>query len=100
MGLKKGMTNNPTGRPVGSKNKVSIELRENITEFLSENFNKVKEDFKKLSPKDRLTFYKDLLKFSVPQLQNTNLELGFERLPDDQLDVLINNLKSAINDQD
>ena len=31
----KGVTNNPNGRPKGSKNKVNIELREEIAEWKS-----------------------------------------------------------------
>lgn len=98
MGLKPGMTNNPTGRPKGGANKVSKELRESITNFLELNFTTLKSDFKKLSPKERVKSYTDLLQFAVPKLQSTSLDIDFERLDDDQLDEIIDRLKQAPNE--
>ena len=37
MGLKKGQTNNPAGRPKGTINKANRELRDMIKDFLAEN---------------------------------------------------------------
>ena len=37
MGLKKGQTNNPAGRPKGAINKANRELRDMIKDFLVEN---------------------------------------------------------------
>ena len=73
MGLKKGMTNNLSGRPAGSLNKVSKDLRLDIIEFLEYNFNEVKKDWQTLDSKEKLMFYRDLLKYALPALQSTNL---------------------------
>lgn len=103
MGLKKGQTNNPAGRPKGAKNKVGEELRETIAAFLEENFEKVKNDFKsrRLSVRDRLKFYTDLLPYAVPKLQATTLELtNFERLSEDQIDEIIERLTKAAYETD
>ena len=59
----KGKTNNPNGRPVGSKNKVTAGLRERINDFLNDNWKDLQADFKKLEPKERLMFYEKLLQF-------------------------------------
>lgn len=96
MGLKKGQTNNPGGRPTGSTNKISKDLRQSITDFLNENFDKIKADMIKLEPKDRCKFYIDLLKYAVPTLQSTQLTTDFEKLTDEQLDLIINELKQNI----
>jgi hypothetical protein len=67
MGFEKGASGNPNGRPKGSKNKYQGTLRSMIADFLDNNFEKVIRDFKKLSPKDRLKFFTDLLPYAVPK---------------------------------
>ncbi|RTL60727.1 MAG: hypothetical protein EKK37_00805 [Sphingobacteriales bacterium] len=84
---------NRQGRPAGSKNKVNEELREALSNFLSGEFESIKKDFKKLRPKDKLKFFTDVLPYVVPRLQNTSLDIDFERLPDDQLDELLERIK-------
>ena len=69
MGLSKGMTNNPAGRPQGSKNKVGLELREKITEFLEGKFDEVAESWETLEPKDKIVLYEKLLTYALPKLQ-------------------------------
>lgn len=73
MAFEKGKSGNALGKPKGTKNKASINLREAITSFLEEGFEKVVKDFEKLSPKDRCKLYIDLLQYSLPKLQSTNL---------------------------
>lgn len=92
MGLPKGKTNNPAGKPPGAKNKVNAELREMISGFLNESFEIVKADFLKLEPKDKLKFYTDLLQYGLPKLQATTLDIDFDSLSDDQLTLIINGL--------
>ena len=99
MGLKKGMTNNATGRPKGTKNRISNDLRQSISDFLNLNFSTIKSDFEELTPKDRVKFYTDLLQFAVPKLQNTSLDIDFERMDEDQLDEIIERLKEVSNDE-
>lgn len=93
---KKGKVNNPAGRPMGSANKISKDLRQSITDFLNENFEKVKADMMKLQSKERVKFFIDLLKYSVPTLQSTQLTTDFEKLSDEQLDKIINELKATV----
>jgi vacuolar-type H+-ATPase subunit E/Vma4 len=95
MGLKKGNTNNLNGRPKGSKNKVTRELRELITDFLEANFEKVSRDLLKLRPKDRVKAFTELLQYGIPKLQATALGINFEQLSDEQLDEIINRLMNA-----
>lgn len=95
MGFEKGISGNPEGRPKGATNKTSLQLREMITDFLETNFEKIKKDFELLSIKERAKLYCDLLQYSLPRLQAVQLETDFERLPDDQLDKIINELKNS-----
>ena len=95
MGLKKGHTNNLSGRPKGSRNKASGQLRELILIFLEGNFEAVKKDFQSLPPKDRLKFYSDLLSYGVPKLQSIDLPNEFEKLSDQDIDKLIEKIAKA-----
>lgn len=62
----KGQTNNPNGRPKGSKNKISSETKELIAKFVNDNFDSIMKDLKKLKPAERVSAFINLLKFIVP----------------------------------
>ena len=87
-------TNNPNGRPVGSRNKATAPIRERIGLFLSNNWLQVERDFKTLSPKDRLQFISRLLDYAGPKMasidvrQETSEDLN--QLTNEQLNSLIN----------
>lgn len=93
MPFEKGISGNPEGRPKGASNKTGTQLRELITDFLENNFEKVVNDFAELKPKDRVKLYCDLLQYGLPRLQAVQIETEFERLPDDQLQAIIDSLK-------
>ena len=96
MGLKKGTTNNPAGRPSGTPNKLTADLRQRINEVLENNWHTIEADIKALEPKDRLMFIEKLLKYTVPTLQATNLNVDYEKLSDEQLDRIIDELKNSV----
>ncbi len=89
----KGYTNNPNGRPKGVPNKATTDLRQWITNFLEENREQIQQDWKSLQPKDRIVLFEKLLKYALPTLQSVQVETEFDRLPDDQLQTIIDSLK-------
>jgi hypothetical protein len=95
MPFKKGESGNIAGRPVGTPNKSTSNLRDWITDFLEENKDKVREDWLLLEPKDRIVLFEKLLKYSLPTLQSTTLSTEFESMTDSELDRLISELKRA-----
>lgn len=97
MGLKKGNTNNPAGRKKGTPNKLTADLRQRINEVLENNWHNIEADIKALEPKDRLMFIEKLLKYTVPTLQATSLNVDFEKLSDEQLDEIIERLTKISN---
>jgi hypothetical protein len=101
MGLKKGMTNNPKGRPPGSANKVTQDMRERISSFLSENFDTVQDDFLQLSPKERFLFYTKLLPFCLPTLRSSEhtakVTDKLEGLSDEQLNTFVSELLTKLD---
>ncbi|MBM3455484.1 MAG: hypothetical protein FJX80_10090 [Bacteroidetes bacterium] len=99
MPFEKGISGNPLGRPKGSIDRSSQLLKECIKKFLLNEFEIIKKDFNQLPPKDRVRLYIDLLAYTVPKVQSVEFESGFESLPDDQLDYIIENLKNPKNEK-
>jgi hypothetical protein len=96
MGLSKGMTNNPNGRPKGIPNKSPNDLRQWVGEFIEGQREQIVMDWKTLEPKDRIIMFEKLMRFVLPTLQANTVQTDFERLPDDQLDYIINELKQQV----
>jgi hypothetical protein len=96
MPFKKGQSGNIKGRTKGSPNRATKQLRESITSFLDNNFQRLENDFELLPPRDRIKFYCDLLQYGLPKLQSVQLESDFEYLTDMQIDKIINELKSNL----
>ncbi|MCK9282322.1 MAG: hypothetical protein M0P71_17030 [Melioribacteraceae bacterium] len=94
MGLPKGKTNNKRGRPPGP-NKVTGELRERIKTFLDGNFEVIEKDFLSLDPEKRFALYERYLKFCVPQLQQTSVDLNIETMSEAELDLIISRILKA-----
>lgn len=96
MGLPKGKTNNPNGRPLGKCNRVTGELRSRIKNFLDENWAQVEKDFKKLDPEKKIIFFEKLLSYAIPKQRETDLKLNLDALTDDQLNTIIDKI---LNDE-
>lgn len=96
MGLRKGQTNNPNGRPKGVPNKVTGSLRERIQSLIDDNWSTLQRDLKKLDPKDRLTLISGLLVYVVPKLAATTSEVSIknklESMSNEKLELLVNQI--------
>ncbi len=68
----KGRTNNPNGRPKGSRNKVTAMLKAKVEDLLTDYMNnkEFQSDLKQLEPKDRLQVVTKLLDFALPRLKS------------------------------
>lgn len=65
----KGKTNNPNGRPAGTPNKLTREVREKIAAALESGLETFEEDLKALDPKDRLNILAKFAAFIIPRPQ-------------------------------
>ncbi|MGY6561425.1 MAG: hypothetical protein ACXITV_04910 [Luteibaculaceae bacterium] len=82
MGLSKGKTNNPNGRPKGAVNKTSLAAKEFIKQLFESNLNTIEADLLQLEPKDRLKVFIDLLPYLVPkQATEINGKFNFVEQP-------------------
>ena len=78
MGLPKGTTNNPAGRPKGKPNKTTQELRNLFQCFIETNIESLQNDFDQLEPKERLYFIERLARLVLPALSRTVITNDFE----------------------
>ena len=61
------------GRKKGTPNEVTKDLRERVSNFLTDNWSLIESDFKKLEPKERLIFYERLMSYGLPKLQSVGI---------------------------
>jgi len=89
MGLPKGKTNNPRGRPKGSKNKSTSQIKNLIQDFVSDNLDDLQKQYDNLDPKDKLQFFERILKFVLPQQRDVQQTINIKELSDKEMDLLI-----------
>jgi hypothetical protein len=67
-----------TGKPKGTINKVTNDLREKMQFIVSSNIDTIQSDLDSLEPKDRIKTLLELSKFVIPTLKavDTSIELG------------------------
>jgi len=100
MAFKKGQSGNSDGRPPGAKDKKNTELRERVISILDKNFTDeaIATDLKSLKSIERLNILLKLLEFALPKLRTMELLTDFDRLSDEDLDRIIDELKKS-NDE-
>lgn len=89
MGLNKGQTNNPNGRPKGSRNRTTEELRKIFISFLEHNIDEIQSSFDELDAKNKLMFIEKVARLVIPAPLPE-----IERMPEDQFNLLIRRLKN------
>lgn len=62
------------GRPKGSQNKATAEVRDKFRELVENNISKFQDDLDSLEPIDRLKIVLQLSKFILPTLKATELK--------------------------
>lgn len=98
-GFEPGVSGNPEGRPSGVPNKIARPIKEQLSNFLNDKIQELPAIWLKLSPRDKAQFLKDLLPFFLQKLQAISVELEFEKLTDEQLEILCNQLIKKENEK-
>lgn len=86
----KGKTGNPAGRPKGTKNKITAELKDRIKSFLDNNFETVTDSFKELDAEKRILLYEKFLGYVVPKVKENDYRISISKLSDEEVDQLLN----------
>jgi len=74
MPLIKGDKLNPNGRPKGSKNKSTSEIREAFQQLVSSNLEQLQSDLDSLKPGERINYIIQMANYILPKMQTMSLE--------------------------
>lgn len=96
MGLKKGQTNNPQGRPKGKGNKVTTETRQWINKLINDNRETLEADLLKLEPHQRWNVIEKLMQYTTPKMQSVEAKLDFSKLSDEDIDLIISEITKDV----
>lgn len=69
MGLAKGQTNNPNGRPKGHSNRVTNKVKNSFCKLLDNNLDRLQADIDSLEPRERIKVLLSLAEYIIPKLQ-------------------------------
>ena len=69
---------NRVGRPVGSKNNATTEIRNKYLQLIENNFKQLEEDLQTLKASERVKAIIELSKFILPTLKATEMSLSNE----------------------
>ncbi|WP_226064038.1 hypothetical protein [Kaistella polysaccharea] len=83
------------GRPKGSKNKTTIEIRDYFTEFVGNRIEDLDQAFDDLEAKEKFKFLLDMAKFVVPTLRSVGSTI--DELSDEQFERIVRQIKSEHN---
>jgi hypothetical protein len=75
MGMPKGISGNPAGRPAGIENKITTKFKGLVNLIIEDNLKSFNEDLKSLEPKDRLNIIVKLMEFVLPKSHKIEGEL-------------------------
>ena len=67
---------NKSGRPKGSRNKATTEIRDKFQELIESNYEQLEKDLKSLRASERVKAIIDLAKFVLPTLKATEVDLS------------------------
>ena len=71
---KKGQTNNPNGRPKGSQNKVTTDMKTWVNDLMNNNRELFEKRLQEAEPHQFLSIFEKMLNYALPKLQSVSQE--------------------------
>lgn len=85
--------NKTGGRQKGTPNKATANLKNTIQQIVEKSFETIEDDLQDMETKDRVGFILKLVEFIQPKMRETKID--FTSLSDEEIDELINRLKTT-----
>jgi hypothetical protein len=79
MPFRKGVSGNSEGRPSGTANKTTKELREILQKIIENNIKTVEKDLRLIEPEKRVKLLLQMAEFILPKLQRTEVRTDEEK---------------------
>ena len=74
--MEKGKTNNPNGRPKGTPNKITQDMRQWLSTVIDKNRRQIERDLEALEPKERLQMLEKLMQYVIPKQQAVSADVN------------------------
>lgn len=89
------------GRPKGSVNKTTKEIRNAFSLLIEDNMDQLKTDLKELEPKDRITLLLQVAKFVIPTLKAIEVaeDNKHMRSPEFRIEQIFNSNDTDLEDE-
>lgn len=84
------------GRRAGTPNKATSSLRNWVRLFVTRNTKQMQSDLDALDPKDRLILLEKFMRYTIPQQQAVSAAVDLNRLSDDQLDQVVEQIAANV----
>ena len=84
------------GRKKGTPNKITGSVKDWLSQLIDKNRLQIEKDIKALEPKERLQILEKFMQYTIPKMQSVQTKIDFNKLTNEQLEDLINELTKDI----
>jgi|GEM_PF-1376582 len=76
--FKPGESGNPDGRPKGTPNRTTAQIKNLLNEFVSQNLDDIQEQYNKLDASEKLQFFEKVLRYVLPRQSSMAVDARLE----------------------